>query len=143
MRELDKVLKWMRRFNRNVFSSSSLDCLFGGRWWGVGLGAGVGGEAGADGSRFAGIGVTVFLEALRERAGVLVKEETESRVEGVEWASSWSDMGCELIGPSAMSLKAGSGSIARTSRMGFEAQARWCNPVALQRVFGQVVPCAR
>lgn len=84
MRALDKVLKWMRRFNRNVFSSSSLDCQLGGRWCGVGLGAGVGGEAGADGSRFAGIGVRVFLEALRERAGVLVKEETESRVEGVE-----------------------------------------------------------
>lgn len=88
MRKLDNVLKWMRRFNRNVFSSSSADCQFGGRWWGVGLGAGVGGDAGADGSRFAGIGVTVFLEALRERAGVVVKEETESRVELVECESS-------------------------------------------------------
>jgi hypothetical protein len=30
----------------------------------------------------------VFLEALRERAGVVVKEETESRVELVECESS-------------------------------------------------------
>lgn len=84
---MDKVLKWMRRFNRKAFSSSSLESQFGGRWWGVGLGAGVGGEAGAEGSRFAGIGVMVFLGALRERAGVLVKEETESRVEVVECES--------------------------------------------------------
>lgn len=61
-----------------MFSSSSDDTQFGGRWCGVGLGAGVGGEAGAEGSRLAGIGVIFFLLALRDRAGVLVKLETES-----------------------------------------------------------------
>lgn len=68
----------------------------------------MGGEAGAEGSRFAGIGVTFFLLALRDRAGVLVKLETESRFEACECVSSWSDIVCELIGPSAKSLNAGS-----------------------------------
>lgn len=78
----------MRRFNRKVCSSSSVECQFGGRCCGVGLGAGVGGEAGAEGSRFAGIEVTFFLPVLRDRPGVLVKLETESRVEACECESS-------------------------------------------------------
>ena len=69
----------MRRFSRNVFSSSSAECQSGGRWCGVGLGAGVGGEAGAEGRRFAGIGVMFFLLMLSDRPGVLVKLDTESR----------------------------------------------------------------
>lgn len=81
----------MRRFNRKLFSSSSDECHSGGRWWGVGLGAGVGGEAGADGSRFAGKGVVVFLLVLRDRPGLLVKLETELRFDW-ECESSWSNM---------------------------------------------------
>ena len=41
----------------------------------------MGGEAGAEGKRLAGIGVTVFLLVLSERPGVLVKLDMESRVE--------------------------------------------------------------
>jgi len=68
----------------------------------------VGGEAGAEGSRFEGIGVTFFLPALRDRAGLLVKLDTESRFEACDCVSSWSDAVCELIVPSNRSLNDGS-----------------------------------
>lgn len=56
----------MRAFMRSESSSlSTADCCqFSGRWWGVGLGAGVGGEAGAEGSKFGGIEVTVLVLVL-------------------------------------------------------------------------------
>lgn len=40
----------------------------GARWWGVGLGAGVGGEAGADGS--SGFGIDCGMEVLGVRGGL-------------------------------------------------------------------------
>lgn len=59
--------------------------------------------------------MTFFLLALRDLPGVLVKLEPELRVEACEGDSSWSDMLCELIGPSARSLNAGSDSMTKTT----------------------------
>lgn len=51
------VLKCALESRNRLSSCSPADDQLGARWYGVGLGAGVGGEAGAEGSRFGGIAV--------------------------------------------------------------------------------------